>query len=65
MCKQHLIKPSEVIYIADEDRDIIAAKKVKIKNIAVTWGYNSEMRLQKVHPDSTVRSPIEILKEIS
>ena len=62
MCNKYNISLSEVIYVGDEDRDILAAKKVKIKNIAVTWGYNSEKRLKKVHPDYLVNSPKEILK---
>lgn len=60
ICRKYQINPSEVIYIGDEDRDIIAAKKIKIKNIAVTWGYNSEKRLKKVKPDFIVNSPKEI-----
>lgn len=56
---------NEVIYIGDEDRDIIASKKTGIKNIAVTWGYNSEKRLKKVNPDFIVKSPREIIKKIN
>lgn len=65
MCRKYKIKPSEIIYVGDEDRDIIASQKIKIKNIAVTWGYNSEKRLIKVNPDYLVSSPEEILEKIS
>jgi|SRR6056297_1404893 len=65
MCKKYQINSSEVIYVGDEDRDIIAAKKIKIKNIAVTWGYNSEKKLQEVNPDIIVNSPKEIIEKIS
>jgi phosphoglycolate phosphatase len=65
MCKKYQINSSEVIYVGDEDRDIIAAKKTKIKNIAVTWGYNSEKKLKKVNPDIIVNSPKEIIEKIS
>jgi phosphoglycolate phosphatase len=64
MCKKYQINSSEVIYVGDEDRDIIAAKKNKIKNIAVTWGYNSEKKLKKVYPDVIVNSPKEIIEKI-
>ncbi len=65
MCKKYQINSSEVIYVGDEDRDIIAAKKNKIKNIAVTWGYNSEKKLKEVNPDIIVNSPKEIIEKIS
>ena len=31
----------DVYYIGDETRDIEATKKINIKSIAVTWGYNN------------------------
>ncbi len=31
MCSKHKINPTDVIYIGDEDRDIVAAKKPKSK----------------------------------
>ena len=34
-------------YVCDEIRDIEAARKSKIKSIAVTWGYNSKEALEK------------------
>ena len=64
MCAKYQINPSEVIYVGDEDRDIIAAKKIKIKNIAVTWGYNSEKKLKEVNPDYIVNSPKEIIEKM-
>lgn len=65
MCAKYQINPSEVIYVGDEDRDIIAANKIKIKNIAVTWGYNSEKKLKEVNPNYIVNSPKEIIEKIS
>ncbi|MGI6290856.1 MAG: HAD-IA family hydrolase [Bacteroidales bacterium] len=65
MCSEYRINPSEVIYIGDEDRDIVAAKKVKIKIIAVTWGYNSEKKLREENPDIIINSPKEIIEKIS
>jgi phosphoglycolate phosphatase len=67
MCKEHNIKNSEVIYVGDEDRDIVSAKKVNIKIIAVSWGFNSRKRLEKENPDflvSSYKEFIKILKEI-
>ena len=64
MCRKYQINPSEVIYVGDEDRDIAASKKAKIKHIAVTWGYNSEKRLRELAPDYIANSPKEIAEII-
>ena len=63
MCRKYKINPEDIIYIGDEDRDIIAAKKAKIKIIAVTWGFNSEKLLKEKKPDYLVNNPKEILKK--
>lgn len=65
MCRKYKINPLDVMYVGDEDRDIVAAKKVKIKNIAVTWGFNSKDKLSRVLPDYIVDSPMQILEIIS
>jgi len=64
MCKKYKINPDDVIYVGDEDRDIVAAKKAKIKIIAVTWGFNSEKLLKEKKPNYLVHTPKEILKKI-
>lgn len=61
MCQKHKLNPAEIVYVGDEDRDIIACKKVKIKNMAVCWGYNAEKRLRAVAPDFIVTSPLEMI----
>ena len=64
MCRKHRLNPSEILYVGDEDRDIIASRRAKIKSIAVTWGFNSEKRLLKVNPNHIINSPTEILDVI-
>ena len=64
MCSKYKINPLEVIYVGDEDRDIIAAKKIKIKTIAVTWGFNSKEKLSRENPDFMVDSPMQILEVV-
>lgn len=44
-------------YVGDEGRDIEAAKRVGVKSIAVSWGFNSAELLQKHHPYALVESP--------
>lgn len=64
MCSKHNIDPLEVIYVGDEDRDIIAAKKANLKTIAVTWGFNSKEKLSRENPDYLVDSPMQILEAL-
>jgi len=50
----------EMLYIADETRDIEAAKKRGIKIISVSWGMNSKEALSKFNPDYLVGTPAEL-----
>jgi phosphoglycolate phosphatase len=59
--KNHNLTPSEIIYVGDEKRDIIACKKVGVKIIWVDWGYDSIEVVEDSNPDFQVYSPEEIL----
>lgn len=61
-CRKYKVKYRDVFYIGDEDRDIRAAKKLKIKVIAVTWGYNDKKLLEKEQPDYLAETPKQILE---
>ncbi len=52
---------SKVYYIGDEPRDIEASKKVNIRIISVSWGFNSKEMLKAHSPDYIVNKPQEIL----
>ena len=58
--KEYKIKPDEMIYVGDEDRDINAARMTGTKIISVSWGYNSKELLLKNKPDYIVDSPFQI-----
>lgn len=65
----HLIKDQklnrqEVVYIGDEVRDIEAARTAGISIIAVTWGFNSEKRLEQSKPDYLITKPKQILQKV-
>jgi phosphoglycolate phosphatase len=62
---QAQFNPENVIYVGDETRDIEAAKKSKIKAIAVTWGFNSQAILAKYQPDFIINHPQELLHIIT
>ncbi|MFJ3389992.1 MULTISPECIES: HAD hydrolase-like protein [unclassified Lysinibacillus] len=58
------ITPSEVLYIGDEQRDIIACKKVGVPIIWVGWGYDAIEVVCQEDPEYKVATPQEILNII-
>ncbi len=62
--REKQVRPSEVVYIGDETRDINSAKKSKIKVIAVGWGFNSPKILEQYEPDFLIFNPEELPKLI-
>ena len=58
------LKRSDVLYVGDEHRDIVACKKVGIPIIWVGWGYDSIEVVRSEKPDYKVYSPSEILEII-
>lgn len=61
LLKQRQIRQHLVIYVGDETRDIDAAKRVAIKSIAVSWGFNSKQVLARQNPDFLIHHPQELL----
>ncbi|MDM5247404.1 MULTISPECIES: HAD-IA family hydrolase [unclassified Lysinibacillus] len=56
--------PSEVLYIGDEQRDIVACKKAGVPIIWVGWGYDAIEVVQQEEPEYKVTTPQEILNII-
>lgn len=59
--KSNNLKNDEILYIGDEMRDIDSCKKIGVKIIAVTWGYDSFDLLSKGLPEFIVHNPCEVL----
>ncbi|MBU0469721.1 MAG: HAD-IA family hydrolase [Candidatus Omnitrophica bacterium] len=59
--KMNSINNQDVVYIGDEIRDIVAAKKAGVRVAAVTWGYNSSKALKEQEPDYVVNNPKELI----
>jgi phosphoglycolate phosphatase len=57
---KYKIKVNDIIYVGDEVRDIISAKKAGVKIISVTWGFNSKDVLKNNAPDYLVDDISEI-----
>ena len=64
LLKQHHLAPQDVIYVGDETRDIEAARKIGIKVISVSWGFNSTQALAAENPDYLIHQPDELLKVV-
>ncbi len=59
------LTPEEIIYVGDETRDIDASKKINIKVIAVSWGFNSGEALSRHKPDFLIHQPSELIEVTS
>lgn len=55
--KKEKLSASQCLYIGDEVRDIEAAKKVGMKPIAVSWGFNYPQVLKDARPEFLAVSP--------
>jgi HAD superfamily hydrolase (TIGR01662 family) len=64
LCMKRLeTKPEDTIFIGDMEVDVEAGRKAKVsKVIAVTWGWHSRKRLERMKPDAVIDRPEEILK---
>ncbi len=61
LLKRLRLKPSDVIYVGDELRDIKACRRAGVRIAAVTWGLNAEEALAAAKPDFLIRTPKELL----
>ncbi|MCT1539664.1 MULTISPECIES: HAD-IA family hydrolase [Lysinibacillus] len=62
--KEANVDSSNVVYIGDEQRDIVACKKAGIPIIWVEWGYDAKEVVQNNEPEYSVSTPQEILEII-
>jgi phosphoglycolate phosphatase len=59
--KTFSLKPSDFLYIGDESRDIVAAKKAGVNVAAVTWGLNTPDVLLKENPNHLINTSDELI----
>jgi phosphoglycolate phosphatase-like HAD superfamily hydrolase len=65
--QRHGLTLDKMLYVGDETRDIEAANKIKVKSVAVTWGFNSQQALNAKHPSYLIDRPqqlVEIAKDL-
>lgn len=58
--KRHGLENRQTIYIGDEIRDVLAAKKNMMTIVAVTWGANSRKGLEDANADFVVDTMNEL-----
>ncbi len=58
--QKHKLKPSEVLYVGDELRDILACKRANIKIAWVSWGFDSIEITHVEKPDFYAHQPNDI-----
>src|SRR5690606_2302130 len=54
----------DCLYVGDELRDVEAAHKIKLKIIAVTWGFNGHKLLEQAKPQRLAINPKQLVKYI-
>lgn len=60
--KKQQLHSSEVLYIGDEARDILACQVNEIDVVAATWGYNSKQKLAAHNPTYLIDNPKDLQK---
>lgn len=59
---KYKLEHHNTIYIGDETRDVEAAKKSKLKSVAVAWGFESKESLEESDPEKIITSVSDLLK---
>lgn len=57
MARKLQIHRSHMLYVGDEQRDVLACKKIGVKIAAVTWGFDSAPLLAAAKPDFLCDTP--------
>lgn len=58
------LSAGETAYVGDETRDIEATRALKLRAIAVSWGYTVPELLSAHHPDHLIDHPAQLLDVI-
>jgi phosphoglycolate phosphatase len=59
--KERAAAGERAVYVGDEVRDILAARKAGVDVAAVTWGYNTREVLADHHPDYVIEHAEQLL----
>lgn len=59
--KEKKLEPSDILYVGDELRDIIACRKSGVEVAWVSWGYDHEKAVESNRPDHVFHNPADLL----
>jgi phosphoglycolate phosphatase len=59
------LRPDQLVYVGDEQRDVVACREAGVKVIAVRWGADALELLQRAGPDHIAEHPREIAECVS
>ncbi len=59
--KKKGISPTDMVYVGDESRDIVACNKIEVPIISVTWGWDSREVLKSMNGSHIAERPVELL----
>ena len=60
--RRNKLVAAECFYIGDEVRDVVAAKRARVKAVAVTWGYQAPKALVDHEPFAVADQPADLLR---
>ena len=63
--KKYGLSPEQVLYVGDEERDVVACKKTKLRVLSVSWGIESLDVLTRAGPDFIAHQPADILQRVA
>ncbi|MEH7456754.1 HAD hydrolase-like protein, partial [Bacillus sp. JJ1127] len=63
--KEKKLTEADMLYVGDEQRDIVACKKAGVNVIWVGWGYDVLETVKEDSPDYMVNTPNEILHVVA
>lgn len=62
--RRNALQPEQVTYVGDESRDVEGAKRVHIRIVAVSWGFNTATLLKTHSPDVIVDTAAGLRREL-
>lgn len=63
--RQNRLDPVQCYYVGDEVRDILAARRARIRSIAVSWGYNDASVLAEAKPFALAKTPKDLVNIVA
>jgi phosphoglycolate phosphatase len=63
--KKYGLSPEQVLYVGDEERDVVACRKTKLRVLSVSWGLEALDVLTRAGPDFIAHQPTDILQRVA